>query len=617
MLRGKALTETVTRRAMHRLSHPLRLAFAAVALTCLAGAGTGAEPAHGIAMHGSPQLQRGFTHFSNVNPDAPKGGRLTLGQLGSFDSLNPLIIKGVSAVGVREYVYEALMVRGPDEPFSLYGHIAQTIDVPADRRSVTFELNPQARFSDGHPITPEDVVFSWSLLKEKGQPFHRSYYKNVASADITGPRSVMFTFAEDNREMPLIMGLMPVLPKHLISTDTFERTGFEPPVGSGPYLVSEVDAGKRVTFRRNPDWWARDLPSARGRYNFDEIRYEYFRDTTSMFEAFKTGSLDLREEDSPDRWATGYDFPAATDGRVTKHAFDIGTPAGMSGFALNTRRPPFADQRVRRALILLFDFEWINRSLYHSLYTRTGSFFERSVLSSYGRPADARERELLAPFPAAVTPSILDGSWHLPQSDGSGFNREQARIAVGLLREAGYELRDGRMVEAKSGRPFAFEALARSRGQERLMLAYAETLKKVGIALTIRQVDDAQYWLRLKTFDFDMIQWNWSASLSPGNEQVNRWSSAAADIQGSLNYPGVKNAAADTMMDALLQAESRESFEAAVRAFDRVLLSGNYVIPTFHLKQQWVATWPTLALPGTTALTGYSIDTWWHTDTKR
>ena len=612
MLRGKALTETVTRRAMHRLSHPLRLAFAAMAFTCLTAAGTAAEPAHGIAMHGAPQLQPGFTHFSNVNPVAPKGGRLTLGQLGSFDSLNPLIIKGVSAVGVREYVYEALMVRGPDEPFSLYGHIAQTIDVPADRRSVTFELNPQARFSDGHPITPEDVVFSWSLLKEKGQPFHRSYYKNVASADITGPRSVMFTFAEDNREMPLIMGLMPVLPKHLISTDTFERTGFEPPVGSGPYLVSEVDAGKRVTFRRNPDWWARDLPSARGRYNFDEIRYEYFRDTTSMFEAFKTGALDLREEDSPDRWATGYDFPAATDGRVTKHAFDIGTPAGMSGFALNTRRPPFADQRVRRALILLFDFEWINRSLYHSLYTRTGSFFERSVLSSYGRPADARERELLAPFPAAVTPSILDGSWHLPQSDGSGFNREQARIAVGLLREAGYTLRDGRMVEAKSGRPFAFEALARSRGQERLMLAYAETLKKVGIALTIRQVDDAQYWLRLKTFDFDMIQWNWSASLSPGNEQVNRWSSAAADIQGSLNYPGVKNAAADAMMDALLQAESRENFEAAVRAFDRVLLSGNYVIPTFHLKQQWVATWPTVALPDTTALTGYSIDTWWH-----
>jgi peptide/nickel transport system substrate-binding protein len=514
---------------------------------------------------------------------------------------------------VREYVYESLMVRGPDESFSLYGHIAQTIDVSPDRRSATFQLNPHARFSDGQTITPEDVVFSWSLLKDKGQPFHRSYYKNVAAADITGPRSVTFTFADDNREMPLIMGLMPVLPKHHISPDTFERTGFDPPVGSGPYLVSEIDAGKRVTFRRNPDWWARALPSARGRYNFDEIRYDYFRDTTSMFEAFKVGDLDLREEDSPDRWATGYDFPAVADGRVVKRAFDIGTPAGMSGFAMNTRRPLFADSRVRRALILMFDFEWINRSLYNALYTRTGSFFERSILSSSGRPADARERDLLKPFPDVVTPAILDGTWRLPQSDGAGFNREQARIAVGLLREAGYELRNGRTVESKTGRPVAFEALARSRGQERLMLAYAESLKKIGIAMTIRQVDDAQYWSRLKTFDFDMIQWNWSASLSPGNEQVNRWSSAAADIQGSLNYPGVKNPAADAMMDALLQAEGREDFEAAVRAFDRVLLSGDYVIPTFHLRQQWVATWPTLAIPDTTALTGYSVDTWWHT----
>ena len=613
MMRREAPPGKPAGRAPHRLSHPLRLAITALALACLAGPQTMAEPAHGIAMHGAPQLSPGFTFFSNVNPEAPKGGRLTLGQLGSFDSLNPLIVKGVSAVGVREYVYESLLVRAPDEPFSLYSHIAETVDVPPDRRSVIFQLRQEARFSDGQPITPQDVVFSWSLLKEKGQPFHRSYYKNVASADITGPRSVTFTFADDNREMPLIMGLMPILPQHRISPDTFERTGFEPPVGSGPYLVSEIDAGKRVTLRRNPDWWARDFPSARGRFNFDEIRYDYFRDTTSMFEAFKTGGLDLREEDSPDRWATGYDFASVTDGRVVKRAFDIGTPAGMSGFAMNTRRPLFADQRVRRALILLFDFEWINRSLYHGLYTRTGSFFERSVLSSYGRPADARERALLTPFPIAVTPGILDGTWRLPQSDGAGFNREQARVAVGLLREAGYELRNGRMVESKTGGPFAFEALARSRGQERLMLAFAESLKKIGIAMTIRQVDDAQYWSRLKTFDFDMIQWSWGASLSPGNEQVNRWSSAAADIPGSLNYPGVKNPAADAMMDALLQAEGREDFDAAVRAFDRVLLSGDYVIPTFHLKQQWVAHWTTLAAPDVTSLSGYSIDTWWHT----
>ena len=604
-------------RGRRGLSH---LALFIAALLLLAGPtppSRAAEPVHGIAMHGSPQLPPGFAHFPYVNPDAPKGGRVTLGQLGSFDSLNPLIVKGVSAVGVREYVYESLLVRSADEPFTLYAHIAEQVMMPADRTSVAFKLRPEARFSDGKPITPEDVVFSWWLLKDKGQPFHRSYYRNVTAAEVTGPRSVEFRFAGGNREMPLIMGLMPILPKHRVSPETFEQTSFDPPVGSGPYTIAEVDAGKRIVYKRNPKWWARNLGTARGRFNFDEIRYDYYRDTTSMFEAFKTGSIDLREEDSPDRWATGYDFAAANDGRVVKREFDIGTPAGMSGLAMNTRRAMFSDARVRRALILLFDFEWINRSLYNALYTRTHSYFDRSVLSSYTKPAGERERTLLAPFPGAVRRDILDGTWRLPESDGSGFNRENARAAVGLLMAAGYELRAGKMVEAKTGRPFVIEALARSRAQERLMLAYAQTLNKVGIAMTIRQVDDAQYWLRLKTFDFDMIQWNWSASLSPGNEQMNRWSSGAADIQGSLNYPGVKNAAADAMIDALLNAEGREDFEAAVRAFDRVLLSGDYVVPLFHLKQQWVAQWARLISPPVTPLYGYSIDTWWTKDTAR
>jgi peptide/nickel transport system substrate-binding protein len=606
-----SLTGQIAKTIRRGLSHPVLILGVLLSLAGSGGPGLAGQPVHGIAMHGEPQLPAGFPHFPYVNPGAPKGGRLTLGQLGSFDSLNPLIIKGVSAVGVREYVYESLLVRSADEPFTLYAHLAESVEMPADRRSTIFNLRPEARFSDGKPVTPDDVVFSWTLLKDKGQPFHRSYYKNVASVTATGPRSVEFKFTGDNREMPLIMGLMPILPKHQISSETFERTGFDPPVGSGPYVVAEVDAGKRVVYRRNADWWARDLNTARGRFNFDEIRYDYFRDTTSMFETFKVGGIDLREEDSPDRWATGYDFPAATDGRVVKADFDIGTPAGMSGFAMNTRRPMFADARVRQALILLFDFEWINRNLYNSLYTRTTSYFSRSVLSSYARPADARERALLAPFADAVRPDILDGTWRLPESDGSGFNRDNARAAVGLLKEAGYDLRGGRMVEVKSGRPLAFEGLARSRGQERLMLAYAESLKRVGIAVTIRQVDDAQYWARLKTFDFDMIQWPWSASLSPGNEQVNRWSSAAADVPGSLNYPGVKSAAADAMMEALLKAEGREDFEAAVRAFDRVLLSGSYVVPLFHLKQQWVAYWARLTPAPVTPLYGYSTDTWW------
>lgn len=613
---------------MHRrsgaLSPPLtvvRRATATVAAVLTAGALLACAPARAetvtaIAMHGAPALRGDFPHFGYVNPEAPKGGRLSLGQLGSFDSLNPLIIKGVSAVGVREYVYESLLVRSLDEPFTLYGYLAESLEVPDDRSSVVFNLSPKARFSDGSPVTPDDVVFSWSLLKDKGQPFHRSYYKNVTSAEVVGPHSVRFAFESDNREMPLIMGLMPVLPKHRISPDTFERTGFDPPIGSGPYVVAEVDPGRRVVFRKNPDWWGRELPVTRGRFNFEEIRYEYFRDSTALFEAFKAGDVDLREEDSPDRWATGYDFPAANDGRVIKRAFDIGTPAGMTAFALNTRRPMFADQRVRRALLLLFDFEWINRSLFNSLYTRTASFFARSTLSSYMRPADARERALLTPFPDAVRPEILDGTWRIPESDGTGFNRDNARAALELLRAAGYELRDGRMTEARSGRPLAFEALARSRGQERLMLAYAESLKRLGIAMTIRQVDDAQYWARLKNFDFDLIQWGWSASLSPGNEQVNRWSMAAADAQGSLNYPGVKSPAVDAMIDALLKARERDDFEAAVRALDRVLLSGDYVIPLFHLRQQWVAYWSHLVPSPTTPLFGYSIDTWWSSGDK-
>jgi peptide/nickel transport system substrate-binding protein len=591
-------------------------AAAAVLLSMLWPVAAAADRVHGIAMHGTPALPADFPHFRYVNPAAPSGGRLRLGQLGSFDSLNPFIIKGVSVVGVREYVYESLLARSLDEPFSLYGHVAETLEMPDDRSSVVFHLRPQARFSDDRPVTPDDVLFSWELLRDKGQPFHRSYYRNVATAEVIGPHAIRFAFADDNREMPLIMGLMPILPKHRLSPDTFERTGFEPPIGSGPYTVAEVDAGKRVVFRKDPNWWARDLNIARGRFNFGEIRYEYFRDTTSMFEAFKAGAIDLREEDAPDRWATGYDFPAAAEGRVVRQTFDIGTPAGMAAFAFNSRRPMFADQRVRRALVLLFDFEWINRSLFNGLYTRTASFFERSALSSHGRAADAREQALLAPYPDAVTKDILAHGWQPPASDASGFNRENARAAIALLRQAGYDLNDGRMVDTRSGKPLAFEALARSRGQERLMLAYAQSLKRMGIALTIRQVDDAQYWARLKNFDFDMIQWSWGASLSPGNEQVNRWASAAADVPGSLNYPGVKSAAVDAMVDALLKAQERDDFESAVRALDRTLLSGDYVIPLFHLRQQWVAHWVHLVAPDRTPLNGYSIDTWWSVEKR-
>jgi peptide/nickel transport system substrate-binding protein len=569
-----------------------------------------AVPVEGLAMHGMPKHAAGFTHFPYVNPDAPKAGRIVLGALGAFDSLNPFIIKGVTPPGVREYVYESLMARSGDEPFSLYGLIAQSVEVPEDRSSITFHLRPEARFSDGTPITPDDVLFSHQILKEKGWPYHRSHYGKVAVAEKLGPHSVRFTFATSgDREMPLILGLMPVLPKHLMTSESFDRTTLEAPVGSGPYRVERIDPGRSVTYRRNPDWWARDLPVTRGRFNFDEIRVEHFRDASSLFEAFKAGEIHVRAEDDPGRWVEGYRFPAAIAGRVIRREFETGLPAGMTALVFNTRRPIFEDARVRRAFMLMFDGAWINRSLFNGSYQRTQSFFERSALSSHGRPADERERALLAPFADYVKPEVLDGTYSVPGATPAGSNRDSLRSAFLLLKDAGYEVKDGRLV--KNGVPLSFEMLAQTRQQERLMLSYARNLERLGIAARIRQVDTAQYWSRLKTYDFDMIQWTWGSSLSPGNEQLNRWSSKAASIDGSLNYAGAKNPAVDAMIEALLLAISQEEFTAAVRAFDRVLMSGDYVIPLFHLPKVWVAYWSQLRYPATLPLSGFDLDTWW------
>ena len=583
----------------------------ALLLACLhLGPAVAAEPVHAIAMHGAPKYPQGFQHFPYVNPAAPKGGRLVLGTLGTFDSLNAFIIRGVTPGNLREYVYESLMTRGGDEPFTLYGLIAESVEVPEERSSVTFHLRSQARFSDGAPVTPEDVLFSHAILKEKGWPYHRSHYAKVTLAEKIGPHSVRFTFAAaGDREIPLILALMPILPRHKIDAETFERTTLEAPIGSGPYTVAKVDAGRSVTYRRNLDWWGRDLAVARGRFNFDEIRVEYFRDASSLFEAFKAGEIDFRPEDDPARWIEGYGFPAVQDGRIVKREFATRLPSGMSALAFNTRRPIFEDARVRRAFILLFDAEWINRSLFDGAYKRTQSFFERSDLSSQGRPADARERALLAPFAQYVKPEVLDGSFALPVTDGSGENRSNLRAASQLLAEAGYRPEGGRLV--KGGVPLTFEFLAQTRQQERVMLSYGRTLERLGIGLRIRQVDAPQNWARLKTFDYDMIQWTWSASLSPGNEQINRWSSSAATIEGSLNYPGVRNPAADAMIEALLQAREVEDFRAAVRAFDRVLMSGDYVIPLFHLPNVWLAHRRHLRYPETQPLGGVDLDTWW------
>ena len=583
-----------------------------VSLTLALSGGAMAEPQAGLAMHGAPQEPNGFTHFPYVNPDAPKGGRVVFGVQGSYDSLNPLIVKGNPAEGLREYLYESLLTRAYDEPFTLYGLIAESVETPDDRSFIEFTLRPEAKFSDGRPITVDDVIFSHALLRDHGRPNHRSYYKKVAKVEQTGERKVKFSFdASGDREMPLIIGLMPILPKHLIDPEQFERTTLAPPIGSGPYTVSKVDPGKSITYRRDPNYWGRPLAVTRGLYNLDEIRFDYYRDGGSLFESFKSGLVRLRAEEDPTRWTEGYEFPAAKDGRVLKEELPVETPAGMAALAFNTRRPFFADQRVRQALIRLFDFEWVNRTLYHGRYARTESYFARSELSSHGRPADAAERALLAPYADAVKPAIMDGSFAYPVSDGSGENREGRLEALKLLEEAGYRLNAGKLVSIATGEPVEIEILAATRAQERLLLTYARALKQVGIEAKIRQVDSAQYQRRKQTYDFDMLQYYWPASLSPGNEQSFRWGSDAAVTEGSFNYPGIKSTAVDAMIEAMLKARGRDDFVSATRALDRVLLSGDYVIPLFYLPRQWVAHWRDLKRPEKTPLYGYQIDAWW------
>ncbi len=571
-----------------------------------------AAPAYAIAMHGEPKYPADFKHLDYVDPQAPKGGRAVFGVLGSFDNLNPLIVKGNAGPGVREYVYESLLGRANDEPFSLYGLLAESVETPEDRSWVVFTLRPEARFSDGQPVTVGDVIFSLELLREKGRPFHRSYYSKVEKIEPVGERSVKLSFKSDgDREMPLIIGLMPVLPKHTVDPATFDVTTLAPPLGSGPYILASAAPGDTILYKRDPNYWGRDLPINRGRFNFDEIRYDFYRDGNGMFEAFKKGLFQFNLESDPGRWTREYEFPAVTDGRVVKESVKTGVPSGMAGLVFNTRRAIFADPRVRQAIIMLFDFEWQNKNLHHGLYERTQSYFDGSDLSSHGRPADEREKQLLAPFPYAVSAAAMNGTLTQPVTDGSGRDRDNLRRALQLFAEAGYELKDGKLFNAVTGQRAGFEMLAATRDQERLFLTFARDLLKAGIEVSIRQVDSAQYQARKTSFDFDMIQNSWSASLSPGNEQSFRWSAEAADTEGSFNYAGVKSPAVDAMIGALLAAKSREDFVAAVRALDRVLMSGDYVVPLYHLPAQWVAYWTVLHHPEVMPLYGVQTDCWW------
>ena len=561
----------------------------------------------------TPALPDGFTAVPYANPDAPKGGRLVEGVLGTFDSLNPLIVQGLAVQPVRGYVVESLMARSYDEPFSLYGLLAEQIETDDARTFVTFTLNPAAHFSDGVPVTADDVVFSWQLLRDHGRPSHRTYYAKVAKAEVLDARTVRFDFADgSDRELPLILGLMPVLPKHAIDVATFENSTLAKPIGSGPYVVDAIDAGKSVTFKRDPNYWGRALPINRGLWNFDELRFDFYRDANAYFEAFKAGLYDVRSETDPGRWQTGYDFPAARDGRVVKEAFPTGLPKFSSDFVFNTRRPIFADIRVRQAISLLFDFQWVNRNFFYNLYQRSASYFDDSELSAYHRPADERERALFAPFPDAVRPDVLDGTWSPPVSDGSGRDRAMLRQALELLRAAGYELDGTTLRDRATHRAFSFEIMVTDRDEERLALNFAGNLARAGINAQVRLVDAVQYDQRRSTFDFDMIEYRWEQSLSPGNEQTFYWGSAAASEDGSRNYMGVRSPAVDAMIAAMLSARQRVDFVAAVRALDRVLISGCYVVPLFYLPAQWVARWSYVRHPARTSLYGYLPETWWR-----
>jgi len=574
-----------------------------------------AEPVHAIAMHGEPALPADFQHFPYADPDAPKGGRVDYAMQGSFDSLNPFIVQGDGARGlvdleVGNNVFETLMHRSADEAFTLYPLIAETVETDDERSFVEFTLDARARFADGESIKPEDVIFTVELLRDKGFPRYATTANKLSGMEKVGDRGVRFTFAQPDRELPLILGLMPVLPKHAIDPENFHRSTLRPMLGSGPYEVAQVRPGEMVQLKRRDDYWAKDIPSKRGFDNYDEIRVNYIRDDNTMFEAFKKGDISIHRETDTGRWTTGYDFPAAREGRVVKDAFERRLPSGMYGFVLNTRRPVFSDPAVRHALVALFDFEWANRNLFNGAYARTRSYFDASDLSSHGVAASEAEKALLAPFPDAVLPEILAGTWAPAASDGSGRDRDFLRNGVEALQAAGARIEGGRML-GPDGQQLTFEIMLNGNSGVPLATAWSRTLERVGIKVDIRVVDSAQYLQRQRTYDFDAMLHNYTSSLSPGVEQVFRWGSANRDLEGTFNFAGVAEPAVDAMIDALLKARTREDFITAVRAYDRVLLSGAFVVPLYYQPEQWIARWNRIERPETTPLNGPQLSTWW------
>ncbi len=564
---------------------------------------------HAIAMHGQPKYGPGFTHFDYVDPNAPKGGAIRLANQGTFDSFHGFIPKG-NAVSTGSV--ETLMTSSADEPFTEYGLIAETIEYPEDRSWVIFNLRREARWHDGRPITADDVVWSFETLTTKGLPQYRFYYAGVAAAEKLGPRRVRFAFREkDNRELPLIVGQLPILPKHYWDNRDFERTTLDPPLGSGPYRIAEFEPGRFVVQERVKDYWGRDLPVNVGLNNFDRIRIDYYRDDTAIRLALKSGDIDYREENQAKAWALDYDVPAVNKGWLNKELIPHRLPTGMQGFVMNTRRPVFRDVEVREALAYAFDFEWTNKNLFFSQYTRTESYFSNSELAARGLP-EGEELEILERYRDNLPARVFTTPYRAPATDGSGWPRENLRRAFSLLQQAGWVVRDLKLVNEETGAQMRFEILLVSPAFERIVLPFVRNLKRLGVDARVRLVDQTQYINRLRSFDFDMVVFTWGQSESPGNEQRNFWSSAAADNPSSRNFAGIKDPVVDELIELVIAARSRESLVARTRALDRVLLAGFYVIPNWHIRADRVLFWDKFARPAITTKNGAMIGRWWY-----
>jgi microcin C transport system substrate-binding protein len=565
---------------------------------------------HALALHEDVKYGPDFRHFEYVNPDAPKGGTVRLGTVGTFDSLNPFILKGVPASGVG-LLFDSLTVQSDDEPFTEYGLIAETIEIPDDRSWVAFNLRKNAKWNDGTPITSDDVIFSFETLVEKGAPLYRVYYKDVIDTEKVSKHKVKFLFRKGvNPELPLIVGQLPVIQKRYYEMHEFEETTLDPPAGSGPYRVIEVKPGRSITYRLDPDYWGRDLAVNRGRYNFGTIRIEYYRDETVLVEAFKAGNYDFRIENVAKVWATAYTGPAFDRGLIVKEEVPDESSVRMQAYVYNIRRPIFQNRRVREALAYAFDFEWTNKTLFYNQYERTKSYFSNSEMASSGLPSPA-ELKILEPYRDQLPGEVFTKEYVPPETDGSGNIRQNLRNALMLLRDAGWNLKEGKLVNSR-GEQLAFEILFFQPSSERVAIPFRKNLERLGIDVTLRTVDSSQYINRLDNYDFDMTTVVWSQSLSPGNEQRDYWSTDAADTPGTRNLAGIKDPVVDALIEKIISAPDRKSLLDACKALDRVLLWGHYIIPQWHSSVYRIAYWDKFAKPKIKPKYALGFtDTWW------